>query len=166
MCKYLWQLNLTNDDCGWTETFLNAIKHYPKGKVYHYKDMHNVQQQHFVNPVELFMRMQSLFNGYKQTAISLSRSLLKTDIRHSFLQLIECDVALYNLLYDWRIPENIKTGFTFFDPNIYFTDKIYLNYTMYFRGGRLFDELDNLRLINNLNFRQDGKFTYIDPIEP
>lgn len=155
MAQFLWDLSLQDFPCGWQHLYEEAFREYPKGKEIEWVSTTKILVKEWVDPVQTYHLLQKTFLNYKTKALDIMANLNALEMRDSFTQLLNIDVALFNLLFNWIAPiKYLENNEEFFRPFEYFNKKLYMNYLFYF-GIHPFEPLDTfsaLRIVD-INFR-------------
>lgn len=152
MARYLWDLNIEDFQCGWQSIYNEAAKSFPNGKHIEWTATNGELVREWIDPVQTYDLMKKTFSNYKKHAQDILQNLYGMEIRSGFTQLLNIDVALYNLLIEWHLEIKTAEGdIGLFRPFEYFNNKLYMNYIFYFSEGvqpEFIDHLQDLRIID------------------
>lgn len=132
---YLWDIDIQSVPLAWNNHLQNAKKEFPDGTIVHWVT-DGKPYSALMHPTLMHSRIISTFNHYKNTAREIMRHGPFTP--KTFVpKILECDVALYNLLLEWLLDNSSECK----NPFEYFSNKEYLNYRLYFTDDLICDEL-------------------------
>ena len=151
--KYLWDLDITNIECGWQEYYELAKNEFPNGEEMILLD----NRPCFCNPVEY---RNKLICSFKKNSKIAKQTFNNDDI--NFVEklniLLRIDILLYMYLHMWT---NVNYDSSIFNPDDicedYFSETFNtygLDWELYFNdkcftGSNSF--IDNLKLFRNFN---------------
>ncbi len=131
MANYLWELDIESLPFGSKNTYEKALSECPTGINIEITSVYGEKISCYINPVMFHDKIISKFNEYKCKALILTRNRSTLEVKDFIDSIIECDVALYSLIFEWVFefddflaPENRN-------PFVYFSNKEYLNYAFY-----------------------------------
>lgn len=127
--KYLWEINIEELPLAWINDLQKARLECPDGMNLTYT-FNGTTYTHFIHPVLMHSKLISTFNEYK----SLAQNAIHRTIynpREFVPSIMECDTALYNLLYFWLLDWKMFEGLDKINPFEVFSKKDYLNFRFY-----------------------------------
>lgn len=152
MARYLWDLQLEDFACGWQNIYDEAAENFPMGKHIEWTATNGTLVREWIDPVQTYELMKKTFSNYKSQAQDIVQNLGEIEIGYGFTQLLNFDVALFNLLIDWHLGiATVENNIGLFRPFEYFNNKLYMNYVLYFSEGvkpEFVDHLQDLRIVD------------------
>ncbi|SHH54162.1 hypothetical protein SAMN02745135_01131 [Caloranaerobacter azorensis DSM 13643] len=133
MVKHLWELSLNQIPLAWSKFYEDSLLNYPEGKYIEIKTIDGQVFKTWVNPVQYKNLIEHYFNKFKIQAKDLLKNQNNIDLKDFIQQLVDIDVALYNLLFEWAFEkDSIDENPRLYNPYTYFSSKQYYNYNFYF----------------------------------
>ncbi|QSX20030.1 hypothetical protein [Priestia megaterium] len=108
MTKHLWDLDIEKIPSCWQEAYENDLRDHPSGHVVTFEkqnyDGNITVTEYFHDGVGYRKKIIELFNQEKAKAFELLSSDLESKVL--FSQLFKIDLKLFNLLREWRLPND------------------------------------------------------------
>lgn len=133
MATYFWELSLDEIPLAWSQSYEKYLLNYPEGRYIQIKNIDGQIFKTWTNPVQYKTLIEHWFKKFSTQAQALLKNQYNMDFKDFIQQLINLDVALYNLLFEWafeKAPPNSDPSS--YNPYTYFSSKQYYNYNFYF----------------------------------
>ena len=143
---HLWEYPFDETNCAWIDEVLKAQTYYPQGRIETVELVSGEKVTWFADPIKMFKQMQQTFRSLSKEVADLYNNVSQYKLEAILPRMLELDVSLYGLLFDWYLDYEIADPKTF-DYVSYFKEKKYCNYAMYFTPNpHMFYELHESRL--------------------
>lgn len=137
---YLWDIDINSLSLAWIDNLQKARKEFPDGTNMHW-EFGGKEFSAFIHPTLMHSKTISTFNHYKNTAKEIMRQ--RSFSPRTFVpSILECDVALYNLLHEWLFDNQSN-------PFEYFSNRDFLDYRFYFTDKVICSELLRFGICND-----------------
>lgn len=122
MRKYLWHLHLKKIPCGWENVYQDALKNCPNGMPLLIKGT-----KFFYHPVKYRETLLEIFSTAKEKCLEITKNECLN--RKQLSELLENDIILFNVLFEWSLEDAEKM---FFDINRLKDKHHFKNVAIYF----------------------------------
>ncbi|MBW7651543.1 hypothetical protein [Anoxybacillus sp. ST4] len=122
MRKYLWHLDLNKIPCGWENVYQDALKNCPNGMPLLIKGT-----KFFYHPVKYRETLLEIFSTAKEKCLEIMKNECLD--RKQLSELLENDIILFNVLFEWCLEDMDET---FFDVNRFKDKHQFKNVAIYF----------------------------------